>query len=88
MRFGRVAKFIAEARGSTGIGVVSLPAPPEPTLTPAQKLELQVRDDWSKLPTKQIRQKMANDKNYRDVVERISGELESSVTTYTAIGAA
>jgi len=81
-------KFIDEARGSTGIGIVNLPAPPEPTLTPQQKLELQVRDDWTKLPTKIIRQKMANDKNYRSVVERLAGELESSVTTYTAIGSA
>jgi len=79
---------VERMRRDNGQGVSETAPVPEPVLSPAQKIELQVRDDWTKLPTKQIRQKMANDKNYRDTVERISGELDSNVTTYTAIGGA
>src|ERR1700722_599455 len=48
-------EFIDEARRATGIGATSLPAPEPPELTPAQKLEQQVQQDWKTLPSAAIR---------------------------------
>jgi hypothetical protein len=76
--------FIDQARRATGIGAVSLPTP-EPELTPAQKLDDTVRSDWKRLSSAQIKQKIANDRSYRAAFERLSGDLESSVTTHVVI---
>jgi hypothetical protein len=77
---------IERMRRDNGQSVVENAPTPEPTLTPQQKLEFEIKNDWSTLPTKQIRQKMANDKNYRDTVERISNELRANATSYVRIG--
>jgi hypothetical protein len=73
-----------DMRRRTNIGLEALPQP-ELVLTPAQKMENQIREDWSTLSSAAIRRKMANDRLYRETFERISGELESHATTFTAI---
>jgi hypothetical protein len=78
-------EFIDEARRATGIGAASLPTPEPPALTPAQKLEQEVKDDWAKLPSATIRKKIANNRQYREVFERISGGFESQATTHVVI---
>lgn len=78
--------FIDGARGSTGIGVVNLPASPEPTLTPQQKLEMQVKEDWKNLPSAVIRKRVANDHAYRNAFESVSDQLTSNATTHVVIG--
>jgi len=75
---------IVAMRKRTGIGVEALPIP-EPTLTPAQELESTVRSDWKNLPSKQIRQKINNDRAYRECFERISADFDSQVTKHTVI---
>jgi hypothetical protein len=63
-------------RQRTGIGVEALPQP-ELMLTPAQKLENQIKEDWRTLSSAQIRKKIATDIAYRHGFERLSGDLES-----------
>jgi hypothetical protein len=76
--------FIDQARRETGIGAQSVPAP-APVLTPAQELENEVRSDWKTLSSKQIKSKMQNNRLYRECVERVAGELESTVTQHVTI---
>jgi hypothetical protein len=78
-------EFIDEARRSTGIGATSLSAPKPPELTPAQKLEQEVKDDWATLPSATIRKKIANNRQYREVFERISAGFQSQATTHVVI---
>ena len=73
-------------RRRTVIGDDKLPAP-EPLLSPAQILEAQVRDDWRRLPSAEVRKRIAHDTAYRATFERISGDLESSpATSFVRIG--
>jgi hypothetical protein len=77
--------FIDQTRRMTGIGSESLPTP-KPTLTPEQELEATVRSDWKNLPSKRIKEKMSGNKLYRQAFEKLSGDLESNVTTQIQIG--
>lgn len=77
---------IERMRRDHGQGVSETAPVPEPVLSSAQKLELQVRDDWKSLPSKQIKQKMSQDRAYRTTVERLATELESNATSYVRIG--
>jgi len=75
--------FIDQIRRATGIGA-QLPAP-TPVLTPEQKLETEVRSDWRSLSSKQIKLKMQNNRLYRECLNRLAPELDSSVTQHVTI---
>jgi hypothetical protein len=76
---------IERMRRENGIGVESLPVP-EPVITPQQKLESQVREDWKRLSSAEIKKRIANDRSYRETFERISSQLDSSpVTSHVVI---
>src|SRR5580765_3688534 len=49
---------VEKMRRATGIGLESLPAP-VPVLSPSQILEQKVKDDWSRLPSAEIKKLMA-----------------------------
>jgi hypothetical protein len=75
---------IERMRRENGIGVESVPTP-TPALSPAQELEQTVRNDWRNLSSKQIKAKMQANRLYRECLERLSSELESSITEHVTI---
>jgi len=74
---------VEQMRRNVGQAVPS--TPPAPQLTPEQKLEAQVREDWKLLNTKQLRAKMSSDAQYKAMFERIAGTLDSVATEFVAI---
>lgn len=71
-------------RKRTGIGAETLPAP-VPELTPAQTLEVEVRNDWKVLSSKQIKAKMQGNRLYRECLDRLAPELDSAITSHVTI---
>jgi hypothetical protein len=57
-------------RRSTGIGAGDLPTP-EPVLTPADKLDQEVINDWNTLPGDKIRKKRDSSKAYAATLARL-----------------
>jgi len=81
-------KDLVELRRETGIGVELIPAPAPPAPTAEELLAAEVRSDWKKLSSDQLRKKKANSRAYSNMLEKLAndGTLESSVTSLQIAG--
>jgi len=76
-------------RQETGIDVAEIPSPVAPPPTAEEILASEVRSDWKKLSSDQIRKKKANSRAYSNMLEKLAntpGGLDSQVTSLQIVG--
>jgi hypothetical protein len=76
---------IDDLRRRFGIG--EAPPLPAPELTPQERLEAEVRQDWVHLKTADFRRKCQSNRAYSDTFQRIAGSLDSTITSAVVAGA-
>jgi hypothetical protein len=79
---------LAKLRKETGIDLDLVPAPAPPQPTSEELLAAEVRSDWKKLTSDQIRKKKSASRPYSTMLEKLanSGELDSQVTSLRIAG--
>lgn len=77
---------LAKLRRETGIGVETLPAPPPKPPTADELLEAQVRQDFDKLPSAQMRAKRQSNRAYEKMYQKIVDSLGTTVSSHHDLG--